>query len=324
MTVTAEDPEGASASISVTVSLTDVEEAAPNQAPVFDEGDGATRTLAENTAAGVNVGLPLTATNPDDDTLTYSLSSDDAGSFDLNAATGQLTTKEGVTYDYEAKQTYAVTVTAEDPEGASASISVTVSLTDVEEAAPNQAPVFDEGDGATRTLAENTAAGVNVGLPLTATNPDDDTLTYSLSSDDAGSFDLNAATGQLTTGEGVTYDYEANQTYAVTVTAEDPEGASASINVTVSLTDANDPPVFDAGPSAAFNLPENTAAGENVGLPLTATDPDDDTLTYSLSGADAGSFDLNAATGQLTTIGWRHLRLRDQADLRGDGNGGRP
>ena len=301
VTVTAEDPEGASASISVTVSLTDVEEAAPNQAPVFDEGDGATRTLAENTAAGVNVGLPLTATNPDDDTLTYSLSSDDAGSFDLNAATGQLTTKEGVTYDYEAKQTYAVTVTAEDPEGASASINVTVSLTDVEEAAPNQAPVFDEGDGATRTLAENTAAGVNVGLPLTATDPDDDTLTYSLSGDDAGSFDLNAATGQLTTGEGVTYDYEANQTYAVTVTAEDPEGASASINVTVSLTDANDPPVFDAGPSAAFNLPENTAAGENVGLPLTATDPDDDTLTYSLSGADAGSFDLNAATAQLTT-----------------------
>ena len=36
-----------------------------------------------------------------------------------------------MTYDYEAKQTYAVTVTAEDPDGASASIHVTVSLTDV-------------------------------------------------------------------------------------------------------------------------------------------------------------------------------------------------
>ena len=301
LTVTDKEDQSDSDTMTVTVTVTgDVPDT--NAPPVFDAGPSAAFNLPENTAAGENVGLPLTATDPDDDTLTYSLSGDDAGSFDLNAATGQLTTRESVTYDYESKPTYAVTVTAEDPEGASASISVTVSLTDVEEAAPNQAPVFDEGDGATRTLAENTAAGVNVGLPLTATNPDDDTLTYSLSSDDAGSFDLNAATGQLTTGEGVTYDYEANQTYAVTVTAEDPEGASASINVTVSLTDANDPPVFDAGPSAAFNLPENTAAGENVGLPLTATDPDDDTLTYSLSGADAGSFDLNAATGQLTTI----------------------
>ena len=38
-------------------------------------------------------------------------------SFEIDAATGQLTTIYGVTYDYEAKSAYAVTVTAEDAGG---------------------------------------------------------------------------------------------------------------------------------------------------------------------------------------------------------------
>ena len=50
------------------------------------------------------------------------------------------------------------------------------------------------------------------------------------------------------------------------------------------------------------NVAENTSAGENIGGPVTAADPDSrDTLVYSLSGVDAASFDIEAATGQLKT-----------------------
>ena len=116
--LTVTDKEDQSDSDTMTVTVTgDVPDT--NAPPVFDAGPSAAFSMAENSPAGTSVGLPLTATDPDDDTLTYSLSGADAGSFDLNAATGQLTTKEGVTYDYEAKQTYAVTVTAEGPEGPS-------------------------------------------------------------------------------------------------------------------------------------------------------------------------------------------------------------
>ena len=100
-----------------------------------------------------------------------------------------------------------------------------------------------------------------MGLPLTATDPDSDALTYSLSDTDAASFDIEVATGQLTTREGVSHDYETKASYAVTVEASDGNGASASISVTVNLTDANAPPVFDAGPSAAFSLAEHAAEG---------------------------------------------------------------
>ena len=306
LTVTAEDPDGLRASINVTINLTDVEEAEPNREPSFTEGSSASRELAENTAAGANVGAAVTATDPDDDPLTYSLSGNDAASFEIDAATGQLLTKSGVIYDYESQASYAVTVAAEDGDHAVATIAVTVNLTDVEEAEPNRAPTFDEGRAASRELAENTAAGTNVGLPVTATDPDGDTLTYSLSGTDAGSFEIDGATGQLRTKEGATYDYETQASYSVTVAAEDGDGVSASIAVTVNLTDVeeaepNRAPTFDEGRAAARELAENTEAGTNVGAPLTATDQDEDPLTYTLSGADAGTFDIESATGQMVT-----------------------
>ncbi len=54
-------------------------------------------------------------------------------------------------------------------------------------------------------------------------------------------------------------------------------------------------------------IPENTPPGVNIGNPISATDADEgaieyaDTLTYSLGGTDAASFDIDASTGQLIT-----------------------
>ncbi|MDE2905660.1 MAG: cadherin-like beta sandwich domain-containing protein, partial [Acidobacteriota bacterium] len=66
-------------------------------------------------------------------------------------------------------------------------------------------------------------------------------------------------------------------------------------------TAANTAPVFGEGASTTRKVDENTAAGEPVGAPVAAVDADGDTLSYSLEGADAASFALDAATGQLST-----------------------
>ena len=76
----------------------------------------------------------VTATDADSDTLTYSLEGTDAASFDIESGTGQIQTKSGVTYDFEATQnTYAVTVKADDGNGGTDTIAVTISLTDADE-----------------------------------------------------------------------------------------------------------------------------------------------------------------------------------------------
>ena len=111
-----------------------------NRAPTFADAD-ATREVAENTAAGMNIGDPVTATDLDGDTLTYALGGDDMAHFDINSATGQLMTKTVLDYEMPRGQAmsdtntndYMVTVTATDQDGESDSIAVTIKVTNVDE-----------------------------------------------------------------------------------------------------------------------------------------------------------------------------------------------
>ncbi len=84
-----------------------------NTAPMFSDGDITTRIVAENTAAGVNIGSAVAATDADtSDTLTWTLSGIDATAFDIDSTTGQLTTKSAL--DYEMKRVYSVSLTVSD------------------------------------------------------------------------------------------------------------------------------------------------------------------------------------------------------------------
>ena len=85
----------------------------------------------------------------------------------------------------------------------------------------------------------------------------------------------------------------------------------------------NRAPVF--APVAAHWVAENTAAEMNIGQPTTASDADCDTLTYALSGTDAASFALDAATGQLRTLAALDYETRAAYSVTievSDGNGG--
>ena len=104
-----------------------------NTAPVFTDGAGTTRAVAENTATGVNIGSAITATDPNNDTLTYTLSGTDAASFDIDSSTGQLQTKAAL--DYETKPTYTLTITVSD--GVLTDIiTVTIYIRDINDTAP--------------------------------------------------------------------------------------------------------------------------------------------------------------------------------------------
>ena len=95
----------------------------------FSDGESTTRSIPENSPSGINVGIPVAAVSAD--AVTYSLGGPDAGSFALDSETGQIRTTEGVTYDFEQKNRYAVTVGAQSESGGSDTIGVTILLSDL-------------------------------------------------------------------------------------------------------------------------------------------------------------------------------------------------
>ena len=105
----------------------------------------------------------------------------------------------------------------------------------------NEPPSFG-GAGTDRSIAENSEAGAAIGEPVAASDDTDTALTYSLGGVDAGSFAIDGI-GQLSVGDGVQLDYESKTQYSVTVSAADSAGASAAIDVAITVTDVNDPSI---------------------------------------------------------------------------------
>ena len=140
-----------------------------NTAPVFSSSS-VSREIAENTAAGVDVGAAVTATDADaGDNLSYTLGGADVASFDFVETTGQIRTKAGVSYDFEAKASYTVTVTATDNSNATAVADVTISITDVDEPPSAPAtPMVSAVSGSTTSLSVSWAAPANAGKPAIA------------------------------------------------------------------------------------------------------------------------------------------------------------
>ena len=297
VTITVSDGKGGSATITVTINITNVDETPDNTVPVFAEGSDATRSIAENTGSGVDIGSAVSATDANGDTLSYSLGGTDASSFSIDSSSGQLRTSAAL--DHETDDTYSVTITVSDSKGGSATITVTISVTDVDEAPDNNDPVFTEGESATRSVAENTGSGVDIGSAVSATDADGNTLTYRLEGADASSFSIDSSSGQLQTS--ATLDYESEPSYSVIVTVSDDNGGSDTITVTISVTNVNEAPAFSDSTGTTRSIAENAPAGVNIGNAVAATDDDGDTLTYTLGDTDAATFDIESATGQLKT-----------------------
>ena len=148
---------------------------------------------------------------------------------------------------------------------------------------PNNPPAFS-ADTAARSVAENTAAGQNVGAALTATDADSDTLTYTLEGTDAASFDIVSGSGQIRTRTGVTYNHEAKSTHTVVVKADDGNGGTDTVTVTITVTDVDEPPGQPAAPSVS------ATAGSTTSLDVTWTAPTN-------TGPAIASYDLQYRAG---------------------------
>ena len=264
--------------------------------PAFvDSTDPITRSVPENTPPGVNIGGPISATDSDGDTLTYSLEGTDAASFDIDASTGQLITKaaldEGV---------YSVTVKVDDGETRVTAITRAVIIT---------ATGVDEPPSAPGVPTVTSDSNVNTSLVVIWYRPDNTgpiitgyDVQYKKSTDTAFT-GLSSIPTLTTTGGSATIPSLTEDTpYQVRVRAENTDGDGPwSLSGTGNTNTAdNSAPTFPAE-TTTRSVVENTPVGQNVGAAVTATDPDGGLLVHSLEGPDRDSFGIVPSTGQLTT-----------------------
>ena len=213
-------------------------------------------------------------------TLTYAIYGTDADKFNIEKDTGLVTFKE--IPDYEIKKIYYFTVKVTD-ENAELSQDVTVVIKNINDTAPTII------SSATNIIKEKQKLAIDVD----ATDADEgDVLTYTISGRDAKSFNIDGMTGIVSFVKAPDY----NETkYLYTFTALVSDGTNeTSQDITITIRDPkvnNNAPVFTSPATAKVEENQKSA------ITLKATDADGHTLTYSISGTDVDSFDIDSSTG---------------------------
>ncbi len=261
--------------------------------PSFD-GDVALLTVDENTPPGTLVGDAITATDPDGDVLTYSLSGTDASSFVLDGSTGQITVGSGTMLDYESGPTrYTVIVSVHDGRDAYGNddsttddrIEVSIDVSNVDEA------------GTVSVSSERPKVGAALAASLSDLDGSvsDTSWQWAASSDGSNWSDISGANSDSYTpvADDVGIYLQATASYT------DGHGPGKSAHAVMERQTAQRDPSFE-GDVTLLTVDENTPPGTLVGDAITATDPDGDILTYSLSGTEASSFVIDGSTGQIT------------------------
>ena len=238
----------------------------------------------------------MTATDADNDPLTYTLDGADAASFTVGETSGQIRTRSGITYDYETNSAYSVIVRADDSKSESATIGVTITVTDVDEPP-------EIGGAARVTIEEN--AGTFVGSYTAADPEGGDASWLSLTGTDARRFTFDEF-GTLSFVEPPDFDRATNGNhgpeYRVTVRASDEGGRIRSLPVTITVTNVNESPLIEGDEVIDVDEGHTGTLGT-----YTKRDPEGSSSnwgavgrTAALTGADAGRFEFDKASGRLT------------------------
>ncbi|QDU42483.1 tRNA nuclease WapA precursor [Symmachiella dynata] len=236
-------------------------------------GPHITSTAGSLAIVGEQYTYQATATDPDGDTLLWSLETDVAN-MEINPTTGELLW----TPDASQIGTVSATILVSDPHGAWSLQEIHVAVVD-----NNLPPQFTSTPPASGHSDEDYTYNV------TATDPEEETLTFSLSDGPSG-MTIDPNTGVLTwtpTGEG---------TFDVVVTVADPAGYAVhqDYDLTIFAPAANLPPQITS--TAVLTGMVGTAYSYQV----TATDPEDDTLEFSLGGTPPIGMSIDPDTGLLS------------------------
>ena len=276
VTVTARDAAGLSTAASASVTVTE-----PNRAPVAAVPVAPAQTATVGDTVRVDV-TPFFS-DPDGDALTFAATSGNTSVASVSV-TGSVVMAAAL-----APGATDVTVTASDPDGLSASLSVPITVE------PNRPPEATQSSLASLSIQERDSA--TVALASYFTDPNGQTLTYTAESSAAAVATVSVSEAELTVKA------VAIGTATVTVTATDPGGLTATLSGSVEVIER-----VNRAPEAVGSIaPVKATVGWSGSLDLEEdparpifTDPDGDALAYSAESSAPAVASVSMSGSELT------------------------
>ena len=288
LVITATDSAGNSNDLDLSINVVDD----TGSAPTFDQAS-VSINVDENTASSV---YTAQATDSDPgDTLTYSISGTDSSLFTINPSSGDLSFNSAPDFenpsDNGKDNTYELSITATDSMAKQANQSLAITVTNINDNAPQFAL-----SSSTFEVAENTIAVTTIA----ATDVDGDDLSFSLiSTTDSNLFTLDPSSGALSFNQAPDFetpqDSNADNTYDLELNVFDGSHTTTQ-SISVTVTNVDEAPSF-ASANESLSVSENASGSV---YQAQASDPEGATLTYSASGTDAELFTINSSSGELS------------------------
>lgn len=259
------DSGGQTATQSVTINVGDI-----NQPPTIT--NPGTITLI----TGHAVTIPISASDPEGDNITYHVSASPSGlglSIDSNGVINGTVGPVG---------TYQETVTADDGYHVSPAASMTFTII-VKAASANRAPVWLNFPNQTVSVGQN----VSIDLKPYVSDPDHDSVTLS------DNHTLTVPGLILTNGVITGIPTTAGGPYAITITADDGYGGTSTAQFDLTVL-PNQPPFSRT--LSDYNL----YVGNNLYVDASTTDPEGDSITYGTTAPLPFGATINSHTGIIT------------------------
>ncbi|WP_313281855.1 Ig-like domain-containing protein [Stutzerimonas balearica] len=308
-TARAADGDTITASATLTDAARNTSDKGSDSAVIGNNAPQVTVTASDVTEQNVSTDTVIatfTASDADNDSLTFSLLNNANGYFVIDGNTVKLTQAgvEAINDDTLNLQNLTISVEASDGTRTGSDSDVST-ITRVNDNAPQ----------VTVTASPVTEESVTVGQTIatfTASDADNDSLTFSLLNNANGYFVIDGNTVKLTQAgvEAINDDTLNLQNLTISVEASDGTRTGSDSDVsTITRVNDNAPQVTDASVSLDENVAANTAV-INVSDSFTNTDldRDGDAITYSITGGNsAGIFVIDAATGAITIAAGKTL-----------------
>ena len=265
-----------------------------NEAPTITTKSRTEFTQREN---ATSVLYTYRATDQDrDDVISWSVEGTDRDDFAIydGILTFRLLPDYEIPADSNGDNEYEITVVASDSGNLRDTVDAAITITQV-----NEGPEIARTNANTDiTVQEDTDPTLDpqnqVLATYSATDPEGDDVTrWSLSGSDGGDFEISA-TGVLTFRNPPDYDRPADSNrdneYLVTIRAYDAGNRYGSLDVTVTVTPFNEPPVINTGSRTEFTYSENRTGSIYT---YRATDPEQAAISWSVAGVDGSFFSID-------------------------------